>query len=144
WTFRVDKPGSYDGACSEYCGGPHAWMRLGLVAQPAADFQAWAQAQKAGTAPASTPGPGLRTFTENACSQCHAIRGTTATGAVAPDLTHVASREMLAGGALRNTLADMRRWLHDPQAVKPGSLMPNMHLSDDEVNALAQYLEGLK
>ncbi len=145
WTFTVDKAGDYDGACSEYCGGPHAWMRLTLVAQSAADFQAWADTQKAGTT-SSTPlsAAAFEVFTVNACSQCHAIRGTSAAGAVAPDLTHVGSRETLAGGAIKNDAAGMRRWLANPQAVKPGSLMPNLHLSDEQLNTLTQYLEGLK
>jgi cytochrome c oxidase subunit 2 len=65
-------------------------------------------------------------------------------GTVGPDLTHVASRTTIASGILKNNSQDMTRWLHDPPAEKPGSLMPNLHLSDNDVNALVAYLESLK
>jgi cytochrome c oxidase subunit 2 len=45
---------------------------------------------------------------------------------------------------LDNTPANMRSWLKDPQAFKPGSNMPDFHLSDDEIAALGAYLDGLK
>jgi cytochrome c1 len=35
-------------------------------------------------------------------------------------------------------------WLHDPPAVKPGSIMPNLHLSDQQISQLVAYLESLK
>ena len=144
WTFTVDKAGSYDGACSEYCGGAHAWMRLTLVADTPAQFEAWAKAQAAPAASTGASAKALRVFTQNACSQCHAIRGTTASGAVAPDLTHVGSRTTLGGGVLANNAGDMARWLENPQAVKPGVLMPDLHLSADDLSTLTAYLEGLK
>ena len=61
-----------------------------------------------------------------------------------PDLTHVGSRAIIASGILDNTPENMARWIKDPPAEKPGSLMPNLHLSDQDVNALVAYLEALK
>ncbi|MDQ2806700.1 MAG: c-type cytochrome, partial [Chloroflexota bacterium] len=75
---------------------------------------------------------------------CHAIAGTGATARVGPDLTHLGSRHTLAAGVLANTSANLRRWLADPQAIKPGSLMPNSRLSSAELDALTAYLESLK
>lgn len=63
------------------------------------------------------------------CSTCHAIDGKG--GAIGCDLTRVARR--------RNQ-AWMERWLADPQAVRPGTRMPNMGLKEDEVRAIAAYL----
>ena len=51
-----------------------------------------------------------------------------------PDLTHVdpavARREHVAQYA-----GGLARWLRNPQAVKPGNLMPNLNLSDQDVAA---------
>ena len=43
-----------------------------------------------------------------------------------------------------NTPENLARWIHDPPAVKPGSFMPNYHLSDEEIQQLVAYLETLK
>ena len=48
---RVDQPGTYDGACAEYCGRQHAWMRPRVVAEPAEAFQAWLERQRAPSPP---------------------------------------------------------------------------------------------
>jgi cytochrome c oxidase subunit II len=145
WSFTAARPGVYQGACSEYCGGAHAWMLLSVVAQPAAEFDAWAAQQRrpASTAPDAAA---EQLFDENACAQCHTIRGTAAAGTVGPDLTHVGSRQTLAAGRLPNTLSAMTAWIHDPQAqdMKPASLMPNLHLSPDQAAQLAGWLEELK
>ena len=61
-----------------------------------------------------------------------------------PDLTHIASRPMLAAGALPNDRAHLAAWLIDPQAYKPGTKMPNPRLQPQEVSDLVDYLEGLR
>jgi cytochrome c oxidase subunit 2 len=75
---------------------------------------------------------------------CHDIRGTVANGNYAPDLTHFGSRTTLAAGILPNNRENVFRWLRDPQAIKPGTLMPNLNLSRDDATALAAYLDSLK
>ncbi len=35
----------------------------------------------------------------------------------------------------------VRRWLRDPSAVRPGTAMPNLRLSDDEIEALLAFLQ---
>jgi cytochrome c oxidase subunit 2 len=87
-------------------------------------------------------------FLAKPCVGCHAIQGVAA-GGLGPDLTHFGSRKTIAGGMLtpRDPGAfgrDLARWLKDPPAVKPGSLMPNLQLSDAEVAALVAYLTSLK
>jgi cytochrome c oxidase subunit 2 len=72
------------------------------------------------------------------------IQGTTATARAGPDLTHVASRQTLASGVIPNTPEQMRRWLGNPQLVKPGAFMPTFRLSDADLTALTAYLEGLQ
>ena len=56
----------------------------------------------------------------------------------------IAGRDTLAAGAAPNTPENLRLWLRHPDAIKPGSLMPAMQLSDEDVNAVADYLESLR
>jgi cytochrome c oxidase subunit II len=139
--LEADGAGVYLGACVEYCGAEHAWMRLRVIAEPEAAFEAWLQDQRRPAPPPTTPEAlaGARLFRQDACESCHA-----AGIAVGPDLSHVAGRETLAGGVLANTPANLARWLADPQAVKPGSLMPNFHLTSGPLHSLVAYLETLK
>ena len=72
------------------------------------------------------------------------MRGTPAQGTYAPDLTHLMSRETLASGVERNTPEDLRRWVDDPQAIKPGCLMPAFGLSDRQRDDVVRYLQTLR
>ena len=83
-------------------------------------------------------------FETTACINCHTVRGTVANGRVGPDLTHVMSRVTLASGAAENTLENLRLWLKNPDAIKPGSLMPAMKLNDTEIDALVDYMQSLR
>jgi cytochrome c oxidase subunit II len=146
WQIQAEAPGEYVGQCAELCGVQHAWMLLRVFAQPRPEFDAWVAQQAAPAAAPTDPTAqrGQQIFSQQACGNCHAIRGTSAAGGVAPDLTHVGSRTTLAAGALTNTPDNLQRWLHDPQKIKPGANMPTFKLSDADVQALASYLEGLK
>ena len=50
---------------------------------------------------------------------------------IGPDLTHVASRETLAAGRLKNTPENLADWLSDPQEYKPGSPYARLQLYSD-------------
>jgi cytochrome c oxidase subunit 2 len=141
--MSADRPGEYRGTCSEYCGAQHAWMRLLVVAEPAAAFDAWQRQQLAPARPPETTASaiGERIFRDQACGNCHAVAGRGFDGRVAPDLTHVATRSTLGAGVTGATADDLRAWLHDPQSIKPGSKMPDFKLSDAEVNDLVAFLE---
>lgn len=143
--FKADSPGTYIGECAELCGVEHAKMRIRVVAQSPADFEAWAKAQK--TAPATPSGDaarGLQVFQSNACIGCHTIQGTAGAGTIGPNLSHIGSRTTLAGASMDNTAENMAKWLRDPQAVKSGTIMPNLHLPEDQISALVAYLATLK
>ena len=87
---------------------------------------------------------GKRVFETTACLNCHAVAGTVANGRFGPDLTHLMSRDTLAAGAVKNTAENLKLWIKDPHALKPGSLMPPMHLPEQELDALVSYLVTLK
>ncbi len=138
--------GDYEGACSEYCGAEHAWMRIKVVAESGENFNRWiAEQQELPKPPAdSLAMSGARMFHEMTCGNCHSISGTSASSRIGPDLTHVGSRQTLLSGMMPNNFENMKRWLTNPQKVKPGSNMPNFMFTKKEVEALSTYLEDLK
>ncbi len=144
--LEADQAGTYRGACAEFCGAEHAWMRLEVIAQPQDEFAAWEQAQLAvPAAPTSAQAlAGMKLFAERTCVNCHRLAGTSADQRVGPDLTHLADRRFLAGGAALNTPSNLAQWLKDPNSIKPDSRMPNFQFSDAEVAALVAYLESTK
>lgn len=144
--YTADNPGTYLGQCTEYCGLSHANMRVRAIAQPPDEFDTWVSLQKlaAATPTAGTPAAdGMALFTSKGCAGCHTIQGVSQ-GMVGPNLTHLQSRTTFAGGMLDMSPGNLHTWLHDPPGVKPGSKMPNLKLSDDEINKLVAYLETLQ
>jgi cytochrome c oxidase subunit 2 len=142
----IKKPGNYIGACSEFCGAQHAWMRINVVAQTQNDFNKWLAAnQSDALVPADTLAmAGEKLFREKTCANCHRIQGTAAIAIVGPDLSHVASREEILTGILKNNEGNLYRWIDHPQQIKPGAYMPDFILDRDSVIAIAHYLSGLK
>jgi cytochrome c1 len=63
---------------------------------------------------------------------------------VGPDLTHLELRRTLAALTLANTPANLDRWIRHPQAVKPGSRMPDVRLADARWAAIDAYLRSLR
>lgn len=148
WLY-TNQLGRYNGQCAEFCGAQHANMLFNVVVQSPADFNAWlknVEAPAAEPAPGSEAARGKEIFLnpKYTCIGCHAISGTAAVGVTGPNLTHVASRSCIAGCLLVFNHDDLVKWLSNPQAVKPGTIMKIPQLTPDEVNALVAYLESLK
>jgi cytochrome c oxidase subunit 2 len=145
--IQADKPGAYKGQCLEFCGDGHADMLITLVAHPVSDYNAWAVAAVKDANRLIDPQTkvGRDTFLSLACVGCHTVKGTTAGGKIGPDLTHIASQKSMAGGAISPVdEANLKRWIKDPPAVKPGTKMPNYNLSDQQVSDIVQWLLTLK
>jgi cytochrome c oxidase subunit II len=140
------EPGEYRGECAEFCGLQHAHMVLPVTVQSPAAFATWLEQQRApAQAPASAAAErGKQLFESGSCAMCHTIAGTDADSRAGPDLTHVASRPLLAAGALPNDRAHLAAWLADPQAHKPGTNMPDPRLRPQEVADLVAYLGSLR
>jgi cytochrome c oxidase subunit II len=136
--------GLFLGQCSQYCGTQHAKMLQRVYVDSREDFDRWVREQQkpAMVDPAVAAGGAL--FITKACFACHAVRGTIAQGVVGPDLTHLMSRETIASGAVPNTPDNLRKWVHDPAAFKPGSLMPTSELTDHELDQVVGYLLTLR
>ena len=142
--FEPTQPGTYLGNCAEYCGMQHARMLIRVIVHPPGEFERWVAEQKRAAAEEPSAQDGRRVFFANSCVNCHTIRGTSAQGAFGPDLTHLMSRETLASGAAPNAPEGLRAWVRDPQKLKVGCLMPNMQMTDPEVDQIVSYLKTLK
>jgi cytochrome c oxidase subunit II len=138
------RTGVFLGQCAQYCGTQHAKMLLRVSVDSPEEFQTWAQAEKQPANQDDREIAGKRVFERTACVNCHAIGATNATGHFGPDLTHLMSRHTIAAGAAENTKENLRLWIQNPDAIKPGSLMPAMKLSDVDLDALVRYLETLQ
>ena len=143
--IEASEPGVYRGQCAEFCGLQHANMSLYVVALPPEEFADWLEREQQPAAPPRDEVllAGQRAV-ERKCALCHTIRGTAARGTVAPDLTHIGSRRTLAAATLPNTRGHLAGWIANPQALKPGNLMPRTDLEPDELHAIVRYLESLR
>lgn len=141
------RTGFYRGACAEYCGASHAHMNFAVVVMEPDAFDEWLrqQAQAAQKPASALAARGRDAFLFNGCGACHTVRGTAASGTVGPDLTHVGSRIGIAAGTLATSPADFRNWIDHPKAIKPDVHMPAFGmLPDDDLRAIAAYLDGLQ
>lgn len=145
--FTPTEIGAFGGVCGEFCGLQHAWMRTLVIVESDDAIRQWAQRQAASAEAPQSPlaQQGESGFAQRTCWSCHAIRGRfQATANAGPDLTHMAGRSIIAAGVLENNAENMARWLRNPQDVKPGNLMPNLQLSDEEVRTLTACMLELR
>lgn len=144
--MQVDQPGTYHGQCAEFCGLQHAHMGFSIVAETDDQFRAWKEQQLKPAADPSDPGAvhGREVFLTHACVMCHTVRGTDAGSRMGPDLTHLASRNMIAAETLPNTRGALAGWIIDPQRIKPGNHMAPNPLDPGDLQDLLTYLETLQ
>jgi cytochrome c oxidase subunit 2 len=144
--LRADRAGVFRGQCAEYCGTQHAHMALNVVAEPPEQFWAWVAAQRQPAAQPATDAQkrGQQVFLSSPCIMCHTVQGTQAGASFGPNLTHLASRGSIAANTLPNSRGHLAGWVVDAQSTKPGSLMPPMSISSEDLQALLDYLQSLK
>ena len=141
--IEPEATGVYLGQCAQYCGEEHARMLLRVYAQTPANFKKWAENQQKAAVDDPAVAEGRAVFLQNACVNCHSVRGTMANGRFGPDLTHLMTRDTIAAGTLKNNRENLVKWIENPDAYKPGCLMPAMGLSHDDVEKLVSYLVTL-
>jgi cytochrome c oxidase subunit 2 len=142
--FQTSQQGLFLGQCAEYCGTQHAHMLLRVNVDPSQDFNKWLEDQRKPAVDDQAARAGRDVFLSQSCVNCHRVRGTSAKGTYAPDLTHLMSRQTLASGVARNTREELRKWVINPQRTKEGCLMPAFGLSEKQVDLLVDYLMTLK
>ncbi|MGE6258616.1 cytochrome c oxidase subunit II [Heyndrickxia sporothermodurans] len=144
------------GKCAELCGPSHALMDFKVKTMSKDEFAQWAKDMKSVGKDGVTPTSDLAKQGEelfksqgpNGCIGCHAISPDNSTPEAArraPNLTDFGERERVAG-ILEHNKENIKKWIKNPQAYKPGNKMPAFKdkLNDQEIDALAEYLMGLK
>lgn len=140
--LEASSPGDYWGQCGEFCGIQHAHMAFRVIADTPGDFAVWQTKQLAAHQAPPSVAAGSKVFQER-CSGCHTVAGTPAGGVIGPDLSHLASRSTLAAGLIPNDSSHLSDWIANPQAIKPGVLMPAVALTETQRNDVVAYLEAL-
>jgi cytochrome c oxidase subunit 2 len=146
-TIRAERPGIYRGQCAEFCGIQHSHMAMLVIAEDNVDYEKWMAGQRSDATPSSDQeaSAGKAVFLSKPCAACHAIRGANNSSAgTGPDLTHVGGRKTIAAGVVDNTRGSLAAWIADPQTMKPGSNMPIVPLSSEELRQISAYMASLK
>ncbi|MBT9258862.1 MAG: cytochrome c oxidase subunit II [Clostridiales bacterium] len=143
--LQADEPGWYPGQCAQLCGESHSLMAFAVDVRTPEEFDAWVKKMKEPFQPPTSAleKEGMDVFAQS-CQSCHAIAGTDFKGTIGPDLTKVGLRRTLGALTLRNTPEDMKAWIHDPASFKPGVLMPQIPLTDQQLNAVVAFLQSQK
>lgn len=155
--IKGEETGHFYAQCAEFCGESHALMRFRVIVESREDFDAWLESERRDaiepTDPLALEGKAIFEGPQAQCWSCHTIKGTRSQGKIGPDLTHVGRRTHIAAGVRENTQDNLREWISDPNAIKPGNIMsvqgqvyndPTLKLSDAQISALVRYLQGLQ
>lgn len=142
--LQSSETGVFPGQCAEFCGLNHANMRFTVHVVAAADFDAWvSNQQQPPTAPQTDAQQrGHNIIVNGVCSSCHVLGDSGPSNPIGPNLTHLFSRERFAGSTYDLTLDNLRSWLEDTQAMKPGNDMV-VNLTNDQIDDLIAYLQTL-
>ncbi|MEC0246931.1 cytochrome c oxidase subunit II [Paenibacillus chitinolyticus] len=140
YYLKADDVDVFKGKCAELCGASHSLMDFKVKSLAQGDFDAWVTNMQTPAAVPADAKQGEELFKQK-CLQCHAIdpKGL----GFGPNLNGYADREMLAG-VLEHNDENLKKWIKDPQAEKPGTLMPKVPLEDNQVNEIVKYLNSLK
>lgn len=170
------EPLHYMGECAEFCGESHAQMKFDVVLHTENDFRDWADSMTEPVEPSDEMAKaGHELFGELGCGGCHAIEGhPRAKGIIGPSLTRFGERSRLGAGVAENTPENLKTWIANPDALKPGAtgrfnlsrgpegandgmnppIIPGVaddpdgdnypNYSDDQLDKLVAYLQSLK
>ena len=165
-SAKIDTlPATLYGQCAELCGIAHAQMKMRVTVLSQADYDAWVQDYGPPLAVTERAKLGQATFSAN-CALCHTITGGDDeeaqksrlqvfltqkgfTPVPAPNLTDLRTRQSIGAGLLDLSVENLRRWLHNPESIKPGNTMAqraliyrtgDISLDTDQIDALIGYL----
>jgi cytochrome c oxidase subunit II len=138
------------GKCAELCGPSHALMDFKVKAISQDEFAQWVEDMQNAEEPQPTTElakQGQEIFNQK-CLSCHAVSpqdNRPEQARLAPNLANFGERSRVAG-ILDHNKENLIEWLKDPETIKPGNKMTGTYgqLTDEELEALAEYLMGLK
>ncbi|EIJ81634.1 cytochrome c oxidase subunit 2 [Bacillus methanolicus PB1] len=139
------------GKCAELCGPSHALMDFKVKAVSREEFDKWVKDMQSVKEPEKAQTDLAREGQEifnKSCIGCHAVTPANTTPEAArqaPNLTNFGERSRIAG-VLEHNKEELRNWIKDPEAYKPGNKMTGTYgqLTDHQIDALAEYLMNLK
>lgn len=87
---------------------------------------------------------GRQLIVDYGCTSCHVIPGIRSEPAyIGPPLTHWGQRSYIAG-SLNNNQPNLVRWISDPDAVEPGTAMPDLGVTEQQAMNIAAYLLSIE
>lgn len=147
--FVASQPGSYDLFCSQYCGKGHSAMITTVEALPVKEFEEWLEHTPVG-GEKEIRIDGKKLAQEKGCLGCHSLDGSPGVG---PSFKGIMGRRevVVTKGVERAITVDeayLRLSITEPAADVVKGFQPIMpafsDLSKDELEALVEYLEGIK
>lgn len=139
------KDGVFYGKCAELCGPSHALMDFKVKTMPRPEFDQWVTAMQATAEKQNVANEQGEEIFNQSCIGCHAVSGVGESNEKqGPNLASFGDRNRVAG-FMDHSKEGIIEWLTDTQEHKPGNKMPSFggQLSDQEMDALAEYLMGL-
>ena len=146
--FQPTEVGTFDVLCSQYCGLEHSHMLTKIVVLPEEEFTKWYQTKKEEVALKGPP-QGPRVYQEKGCFACHSTDGTPRVG---PSFKGLFGKkeEVTSGGKKEVVVVDeafIRKFISEPNVVHIEGyhpIMPKIGLTEEELNALVEFIKSLK
>jgi cytochrome c oxidase subunit II len=142
--FNANEVGTYDIFCTEYCGVGHSHMISKVIVMPTSEFESWYQVRQA-----TQKNKGYELLKLKGCLGCHTIDDTKKIG---PSF-----KDIFGGTETVSTKGKERQIIVDEKYLKisilqPGAdivkgypkIMPTIQMSDEELEAIVDYIESLK
>ncbi len=119
--------------------GATALILFGAIALDFADERQDMRARAANIT-GGNPKRGEAMFIAYGCGGCHQLQHVRkATGLVGPPLDGIALRVFIAG-RLENKPDNLQHWIRDPQAVSPGTVMPDLNVGQQDARDISAFL----
>lgn len=146
--FQPTETGTFDVMCSQYCGLQHSHMLTKIMVLPEQGFTEWYQSKKQEVA-LKGPSPGSKLYQEKGCFACHSIDGSPRVGPTFKGLLGK-TETVLRSGKEQTVVVNeayVRNYILHPNVdVIKGypPIMPQVQMTDAQVNEIVKYLETLK
>ena len=128
----------------ELCGLSHALMRFEAIIRTRQDFDQFiAEHNRPPVVSTDSEKRGELIF--NQCMACRTIEGTPSAeldvDKIGPNLSAFGNRRTLGAGTRKNNMANLKEWIRNPMQFKPGSLMPKLELTEEQIQDVSAYVQ---